>query len=192
MSLPGLADALAADLDACPSARLDIVGVSLGAGVAAELARKLHSRVRSVSLIGMGGSDHRRRQARSPIEPPDPAALHDNLRAFASRMLSPDASEEQLTEIWQMACSTRYESVVALFDLLGRYPSVREQVSGLTPATLIATGEHDCMCDPATLRSAAALIGASFATIPCAGHLAPYEQPQRTAALLEAFLCTHE
>lgn len=65
---------------------------------------------------------------------------------------------------------------------------MRESTAKLTLPVLAVVGDQDNATPPETLKATAALCGAAFELIPDAGHLPCVEQPEATAALLNAFL----
>ena len=71
------------------------------------------------------------------------------------------------------------------FDLSADLPRI-------AAPTLVVAGEKDTLTPPTGMEEIAALIpGAELRRIPDTGHMIPVEQPERLAALLDAFLNKH-
>jgi non-heme chloroperoxidase len=80
-------------------------------------------------------------------------------------------------------------SLGATLDMCRQQGQFMDRLSAIRAATLVIGGRHDPMLPPEVLRQAIVnpIAGARLATLDC-GHEIPLEQPQETAALIEAFL----
>jgi pimeloyl-ACP methyl ester carboxylesterase len=178
-----------------------VVGLSLGAAMALELAIRMPSRVRSLVLIGggAGGPD--------TVLPPAGDALRaidgvwrDTLRqrrlwpaaaVFSARFRreQPDrvahympAFSRHLAPPW-----ASWWQLVAIANF-GRHASLRR----VRAPTLVLHGDEDVMSPPANARLLAEGIpGAELHIVPGAGHALPMELPEETARLIVAWVRRH-
>ncbi len=188
MTLEGLARSAADALDTLP-APWDLVGLSLGAGVAVEIARLRPAAVRSLCLISAGRAVRRR--------PDEVQAMKDRLaaegraamaRGFAGRMMAPGADPGLARRVEAMALAPSDETVGALYDLLADYPPVLDRAAALPVPLLIIAGALDANVDPDRLRAMASPEPRCAVLIAedC-GHLPNLERPAEVNAALAAF-----
>jgi non-heme chloroperoxidase len=85
--------------------------------------------------------------------------------------------------------TTPEASLGATLDMCRQGGQFIDRLSAIQAPTLVIGGRHDPMLPPAVLRQAiiSQIAGARLATLD-SGHEIPLEQPQQTAALIEAFL----
>lgn len=172
----------------------DLVGLSLGAGVAVEVARLRPVAVRSLCLISAGRAVKRTHQ--------DIQVMKDRLasggraamaQGFAERMLAPDADDHLVARVQAMALAPSDETVCALYDLLGDYPAVLEMAVALYTPILIIVGERDASVDRDRVRDLRSQSPRRDVLIAegC-GHLPNLERPQMINAALAAFWASIE
>lgn len=173
-------------LDALKLPRVHVVGISIGAWMAAELAAIAPARVERLVLVnplglwlGDAGGE-------------DPFAQHPG---FPSQVLfsSPDMRKTYLLE-GRDKMDAHVDELLALraaAKFLWPIPDtgVNRRLARIAVPTLVATSECDRIV-PAAYGPAwrDAIVGARLTTLPGAGHLAELEQPEAFAGLVGAFL----
>jgi 3-oxoadipate enol-lactonase len=188
-----LAGDAAAVLDAAGLERAHVLGVSLGGMAAQELALSRPERVDRLVLVsttpGARGHTMPSRTVALMLEAPllPPAVA---LRRFVENALGPAAGTELVERIvayrtanppdpagWQAQAAAG-----ATFDALARLPEI-------AAPTLVVHGTEDAVVDPQNGDLLARSIpGARLELLPGCGHLASWEQPERLATLVKAFL----
>jgi 3-oxoadipate enol-lactonase len=191
-SIGDLSDDLATLLDALGAPTTHVVGLSLGGMIAQQFALAYPSRVDTLTIADSTGGT-----------PPENRALW-NQRAHTARSegmaaLVPSTLARWLTPDFQAA---HPEAVEPIREVLSRTPpegfamacealrefDLRGQHRAIRCPTLAVAGRHDTGTPPASTQAIAdAIEGARFEVLDAA-HLAPVEQSQRFAALLESFL----
>lgn len=202
---PVSAALLAADaarvLDQRDIAAAHVVGLSMGAAIALELAIRMPGRVKSLVLVGGGAGGP------STVRP----ALRDAAAALGSMAL--DSARHR--QMWAAALlfSERFRAehpdrvaqympyfardrapawasawqLVAM-ACFGRSSSLRR----VRAPTLVLHGSEDAMSPPGNARLLAAGIpGAELCIVPGAGHAVPLEHPEATARLLLDWVRRH-
>jgi pimeloyl-ACP methyl ester carboxylesterase len=179
-----------------------VVGLSMGAGVALELAIRMPHRVKSLVLVGGG--------AGGPATPrPSPQAvagtvgrvLSDTARHRrlwpAAALFSPRYRDEHPDEVAEyMPFFARHRAppwatgwqtlAVACFGRRGALARVRAP-------TLVLHGGRDVMAPVAGARLLAdGIPGAELHVVPGAGHAVPLEQPGASARLLVEWVRRHQ
>ncbi|WP_322995837.1 alpha/beta fold hydrolase [Castellaniella sp.] len=194
LSLDLLAAQVLAAAQAAGADRFDLVGFSLGACVAAQLAATHPGRVRSLTLLaGFSHGQTPRMQMQSELwlnlirnDPHDFARLillTGFSPAFLDRM-----DETQLTQ-WADAVvvSNRWEGIIRQIMLDMRL-DIRALLPRITAPTLVIGCAHDAMVPKEHARALTdAIPGARYAELD-SGHLAPFEQPEAFLDLLTTFI----
>lgn len=184
-----MADAVLAAMDG-PAA---VIGFSMGAIVAAEMARRGGSAVAALGLVAFNAAaDLPERAAVRPRQQEDVRAgrlatvvaeeLKPNYLAEANRQ-----DRELLGLVMDMAVELGPEVFVRQSEALRLRDDLRPALRRLRVPVFLACGSDDRLCPPAWHREWAGMIGpnARMIEIAEAGHLLPLEQP---AVLGEALL----
>ncbi len=192
LTLPRMADAVGRALkNINPSCSIDVIGLSLGGGVAVELAHSMPEKIRTVCLIGVGGLGNRAsknsakgtRQNRSMELGPDQFA-----ETFANRMLTSEASPGVRQTVIDAVKSTSPETTTALAELLADYPDVIGRARTLQLPVLALCGESDAMVSYDDLVHAfSGTPNVIIDSIKKTGHLVPMEAPETLAKILSEF-----
>ena len=173
-------------LDALGVDAAHVVGVSIGAWMAAELAALAPHRVRALALVNPLGLW----LEEAPGE--DAFAQHPG---FPSRVLfSSKGMREQFLFEGREKLEAHVDELLALragAKFLWPIPEtgVRKRLPRIRARTLVVTSEHDVIVPAAhgpTWQQA--IRGAELATLPQSGHLAELEQPAAFAKLIGDFL----
>ncbi|THG33509.1 alpha/beta fold hydrolase [Naasia lichenicola] len=178
-AIDGAADQVIAALEAiAPGRRVDLVGVSLGATIAARVAAR--DRVARLVLIG-GWLDVTERQRRfARLHGAAPAALRDQLlgyAAFSSAGLDETASHSIAGSAWSGARMALLASV-----------SLADVVAGVQTPTLVIGCADDAIVPREQSRALfAALDDSRYAELD-SGHAALAERPIEVLQLIEEFL----
>jgi pimeloyl-ACP methyl ester carboxylesterase len=197
-----IAEMASATLDAMhePAA---VIGFSMGAIVAAEMARRAPSRVAALGLVAFNASADL--PERAAVRPRQQAAVRDGrLAAIVSDELKPNylaaanrSDALLLHQIMEMAQALGPDAFVAQSEALRLRADLRSALPAFAMPVLLACGSEDRLCPPEWHRRWAAMIGSNgrFVEIAGAGHLLPMERPAELAdALLrwltEETLCT--
>lgn len=191
--LAGQVAAAAADAGA---ARFHLVGFSLGAGIAVQIAAERPGLVRSLVLIGgFASADDARLQLELRLWRDLIRTDRDALaRLFLLSGFSPEAlaalGESGIAEALALAGGLRWDGMARQIEL-DLTLDVRAEAARVSAPTLVVGGTHDQMVPPAHARALATLIrGSRYAELPT-GHLAPVERPDALADLLVPFLRAH-
>jgi pimeloyl-ACP methyl ester carboxylesterase len=169
------------------------IGFSMGAIVAAEMARRAPSRIAALGLVAFNASaDLPERAAVRPRQQQDVRAgrlaeivadeLKPNYLAAANR-----GDAAMLQTVMEMALALGPDAFVAQSEALRLRDDLRPGLPALAMPVLLACGSEDRLCPPEWHRRWAEMIGpnARFSEIHGAGHLLPLERPH---ALAEALL----
>ena len=188
-SIAAMAEAVRTTIDEPVAA----IGFSMGAIVAAELARRSPDQVAALGLVAFNASADL--PERAAVRPHQQAAVRDGkLEAIVADELKPnylaDANRGEaqlLATVMHMARALGPQAFVAQSEALRQREDVRPALPHLAMPVMLACGSEDRLCPPEWHRRWAAMIGSSarFVEIPAAGHLLPLEQPH---ALAEALL----
>lgn len=182
-------------LDALGIERAHLVGNSMGAGIAAELAIRRPERVRSLALLGSTGpaatpSEFDRALARGD-NPLVPRSLEqaDALLALAAARMPPLPRAVRRYVGWQRCADA--ERLAALFEGWQARPPLTADPGALariSAPTLVVHGELDRVIDPSTgLALGRAIPGAEVRILRDLGHGPQIEAPRRSGALLNRF-----
>jgi pimeloyl-ACP methyl ester carboxylesterase len=178
-------------MDALGLARADVVGLSLGGWLAAELALRHPDRVGRLVLADAAGT-------RVPgVERPDlfmagPARARELLFADPAsplaRQLVPDVPPPERLEA---ALRGREAAARLLWNTAVPYRKLTSRLGRIKAPTLVVWGAEDRLL-PLPLGEAyrRGIPGARLETLDRCGHLPPFEQPERFARLVLDFLQT--
>lgn len=173
-----------------------VVGFSMGAIVASELARSSPERVAALGLIAFNASaDLPERAAVRPRQ--QEAVRQGGLETIVSEELKPNyladsnrSDRHLLTTVMAMARALGPAVFVAQSEALRLRDDLRPALPQFEMPVLLACGSEDRLCPPDWHRRWATMIGlhAQFSEIPAAGHLLPLEQPDALADALLGWL----
>lgn len=190
--LDDLADWVTMTLDLLEGAGLegaDLIGVSVGGMLAAEVAAFSRAAVRRLVLVAPFGLF----DAREPItdvfaqKPQDvPALLSAKPEAVAAHLAAPDGIE--MAE-WMITLNRASEAAARLLWPLGDR-GLRKRLHRITAPALLVWGEQDRVVPPRYAERFVEPIGGQVETrlIPGAGHLADLDAPDEVAAAVRGFL----
>lgn len=193
-----LASDAAALLDArVPGTPAHVVGLSMGASIAQELALLAPARVRSLTLVSaFAGVEPRLREllaawrAIYPLVPPGAFQRQANAWLFSWRFFErPNAAASVVTYAERQASPAEW--FVSQIDAsLGH--DMRERLGAIAAPTLVVSGAEDIMVPPRLGRDLAARIpNAQFLEIPDAGHSVNLEAQRPFNEAVLAFLQAH-
>ncbi len=177
-------------LDATPGP-LQVVGHSMGARVAMEMARLAPDRVRRLALLDTGIHPLRPGEAEKRAEIVNFANEH-GMTALAQRWLpgmvhrqTPELMADLTQMVERMTPAIHARQIEAL---IGR-PVAAEYLPQITCPVLLVVGEQDQWSPVSQHRDMLDLLpNARLEIIPGAGHFAPVEAPDQLADLLADFL----
>ena len=166
-----------------------LVGASLGAWIAAEMATKSVERISRVVLIGPIGL---KLGSRDRLDIPDVFAMSDAALARATyhdlRHAAFEPASRSDDELAAIARNRESFALIAWEPYLHN-PKLRHRLQRVARPTLILRGENDGLVQDWYAEAYAGLIpGAVLHTVPAAGHLPHLEQPDRFFASVLAFL----
>lgn len=195
-SIAAMADAVLAEIDR-PAV---VVGFSMGAIVAAELARRAPDRVAALGLVAFNASADL--PERAAVRPRQQAAVREGrLEAIVADELKPNylaaanrRDAELLAVVMEMARALGPEAFIAQSEALRLRGDLRPALPGLAMPVLLSCGSEDRLCPPEWHRRWAELIGtnARVVEIAAAGHLLPLEQPHALADALIGWLAEEQ
>ena len=172
------------------------VGFSMGAIVAAELARIGPERIMALGLVAFNASFDL--PERAAVRPRQQAAVRaGHLEAIVADELKPNylaAQNKQdphlLATVMEMARALGADAFIAQSEALRLRRDLRPALRGFSMPVLLACGSEDHLCPPQWHREWADLIGdnARVVEVPGAGHLLPLEQPHALADALIGWL----
>ena len=167
-----------------------VVGFSVGAWLALEMASKNSLRIKQLVLAGAVGVKFGGAYDRD-IED---IYFHpaDRVRAmrFHDPAKDPHADMTGLTKPQALGVARQREAITKLcWDPYLHNPALRRRLNRVTPRTLVVWGAKDGMTPPKYGRALARTLPyAAFVSIPRAGHLPHIEQPELFGQALDAFL----
>jgi pimeloyl-ACP methyl ester carboxylesterase len=188
-SLRGSAEDVVAFLDAVGLARAVLLGSSSGGYVAQQVAVDHPARVAGLVLVGAPRSLHGRPPFADEVDrlhdPVDPAWVRASLSWFPLVQPVPAWYLED-----RVADGARVPAHVWRASLHGLTDAVPPTASGPVPVpALVLWGAEDDLLPRAEQEAlCAALPGSRFLALPATGHLVLWEQPERVAAELTAFV----
>lgn len=176
-------------LDALELERTDLVGLSLGGWLAAELALRHPARVNRLVLVDAAG-------LRVPgvprgnifmATPPQARALlfYDPTSTLATTLVPDAPPPERLPAILR----GREAAARLLWNPHTAWRKLTSRLWRIQTPTLVVWGENDHLLPLAYGEAyAAGIPGAKLVTLERCGHLPPFEQPERFLEAVEAFL----
>lgn len=177
-----------------------LVGFSMGAIVAAELARRSPERVAALGLVAFNASgDLPERAAVRPRQQDEVRQGH--LEAIVADELKPNylaeanrGDTELLATVMGMARALGPEAFIAQSEALRRREDLRPVLAGFGMPVLLACGSEDQLCPPEWHRRWADAIGSNAQVIEIAGagHLLPLEQPRPLADAMVGWLAKEQ
>lgn len=194
-SVPGMADR------ALKKARgkLLLVGFSMGAIVALQMARQQPERIAGLALIGLNaGADLPERAAHRPLQQAE--VRGGGLERVLVQELKPNYLALQnrgdaalLALLRDMGMALGPEVFVAQSEALRTRPDLRPVLRAYPGPVLLMCGAEDSLCPPAWHRDWAALAQDSvFHEIAGAGHMLPLEDAPAVASALGDWLSQKE
>lgn len=180
-SIAAMAQAVLAEQEA----PIIAVGFSMGAIVAAEMARCAPQRVAALGLIAFNASADL--PERAAVRPRQQAGVRaGRLAEIVADELKPNYLAESnrrnaalLETVMQMALTLGPDVFVAQSEALRLRDDLRPALPGIRVPVLLACGAEDRLCPPEWHRQWASAVGsrARFEEIGGAGHLLPLERP---------------
>lgn len=183
-TIAGYALDIVALLDALVIDRAIVLGHSMGGAIAQWLALEHGERISALILAGTG--------ARLPVNPALITGIVEAPEATISSivrwMWSKQAPEDLKQQSADILLATDSAVIQADFTACDRF-DVSRRLAEIAVPTLILGGEKDKMT-PLSLSQALArgIAGSELAAVPKAGHMLLLEQPDRCAALIDAWL----
>jgi pimeloyl-ACP methyl ester carboxylesterase len=172
------------------------LGFSMGAIVAAEMARRAPERIAALGLVAFNASaDLPERAAARPRQQNE--VRQGRLREIVADELKPNYLAEAnrrdadlLDTVMHMALGLGPAIFLSQSEALRLRADLRPALPALAMPVLLACGTEDRLCPPEWHRQWAQLIGpnASVVEIREAGHLLPLEQPNSLADALLGWL----
>jgi 3-oxoadipate enol-lactonase len=195
LTFPGMAAALAADLDALGIDRAVLLGHSIGGMVAQELAATTPERVRALILSATTGAfgsrdgSFQREFVQARLGPLDAGQTMAEMAAVASpRLLGSAAAPEAAPELVRLMSEVPEATFRPAIRCLVTFDR-RADLARIAVPTLLIAGEEDTNAPLKTMtRMAEAIPGARLEVLPRIGHLAPLECPDRYADIVRRFL----
>jgi 3-oxoadipate enol-lactonase len=195
LDFPGLAAALAADLDALGIDRAVVLGHSIGGMVAQELAATSPHRVRALILsattavFGSRDGSFQRAFVQARLGPLDAGQTMAQMAAEVSpRLLGSAAAPEAapaLVKLMSEVPEATFRAAVACLVTFNR----RAELERVAVPTLMIAGEEDTNAPlKAMTRMAEVVPGSRLEVLSRTGHLAPLECPDRYAEIVRRFL----
>jgi len=173
-----------------------VVGFSMGAIVAAEMALRAPDQIAALGLIAFNASDDL--PERAAVRPRQQAEVRSGrLAEIVADELKPNylakanrSNAELLELVMRMALELGPEVFATQSEALRTRRDLRPAMPGLAMPVLLSCGSHDTLCLPAWHRRWTGMIGphARFNEIAGAGHLLPLEQPEALADALLGWL----
>lgn len=173
-----------------------VVGFSMGAIVAAELARIKPERITALGLVAFNASSDL--PERAAVRPRQQGAVRmGHLEAIVADELKPNYLADQnkqdphlLATVMEMARALGAEAFIAQSEALRLRRDLRPALREFSMPVLLACGSEDHLCPPQWHRQWADMIGdnARVVEVPGAGHLLPLEQPHALADALIGWL----
>lgn len=170
--------------------RVHLVGLSLGGWVAADLAVRDSSRLKSLTLMDAPGIHVPDAGGLDPFLLTDEQAVRANYFGekiadeAVARMLAPENEDVRLSNqrlVAKLAWQPRYHD-----------PQLQRWLGRVRVPTLILWGENDRLFPPAYAEAwHKAIAGSRVVVVPRCGHLPIQEQPEAFAAAVRAF-CLEE
>jgi len=184
-SLRLFADDAVGLLTALGIARADVLGWSMGAITALEMAAAYPERVGKIVAYGAAADPGPVNAAIDRFNRMTPAA-------FVSQLFPRDWAEAHpgaASRLPKPARAPDPESVRRQREALAAWPGFGDRLSGLGKDVLLVVGRDDAVTPPEqSLKLAGLISGAWLAQFPDAGHWLMYQMPDALAGLVEIFL----
>jgi len=195
LTFPGLAAALAADLDALGIERAVVLGHSIGGMVAQELAATSPHCVRALILsattavFGSRDGSFQREFVKARLGPLDAGRTMAQMAAQAApRLVGSAAAPEAAPELVRLTSEVPEVTFRAAIRCLVTFDR-RADLARISVPTLLIAGEEDTNAPLKTMtRMAEVVPGARLEVLRGIGHLAPLECPDRYADIVRRFL----
>ena len=195
LTFPGLAAALATDLDAMGVERAVVLGHSIGGMVAQELAATFPQRVQALILsattavFGSRDGAFQREFVKARLGPLDAGGTMAAMAAdFAPGLVGSAAEPEAapaLVKLMSEVPEATFRAAVACLVTFNR----RAELERIAVPTLLLAGDEDSNAPLKTMtRMAEVVAGAGLEVLSGIGHLAPLECPDLYAGLVRRFL----
>lgn len=186
-SLPSLAADILAFADALSLRRFHLVGHSLGAGVALQLALDAPARVATLTVIAPPWADGMPDELNQPERQ---ALLKERPEFFAQaiRAMAPTAPDDAL---WQrLVAEGHAQRLAAALGNMAALSAWRpgDGLAAITAPTLVIGGALDPLVTPAAVERTAAAIGVAPLILEHVGHSVNLEDPDRFMELLASHL----
>jgi 3-oxoadipate enol-lactonase len=194
-SLDGYAKNVLHLLDHLEIAQAVFVGLSMGGYILFSIYRHYANRVKAMVLAdtrAQADSEEGRAGRQSMAE----VAFKDGAPAIADimlpKLLAPSTIQERpeiVEQVRQMILQTSTAGIVVDLVAMAARPDSTDLLSRITCPTLVIVGEDDQATPIAESQYIAQRIpGATFVTIPQAGHLSNFEEPAAFNQALKSFL----
>src|SRR5262249_19164750 len=174
---------------------VNVVGVSLGAWIAAELATRYPDRFKRLVLGAPAGiwlDDHPMTDLFALMGKPErlrPVLFHDPGSMLAKIVVPDEPPEEMMVEMYKAASATARLA----WNPPGHNPKLAGRLRRIKSPTLILWGDDDKMIPTAYAEAWAGLItGARTTLIPNCGHLLMFESEKDFVAAIAGFLSEDE
>jgi pimeloyl-ACP methyl ester carboxylesterase len=195
LDFPGLASALAADLDALGIERAVLLGHSIGGMVVQELAATIPERVRALILsattaaFGSRDGSFQSEFVQARLGPLDAGRTMAEMAAKAApRLVGSAAAPEAAPELMRLMSQVPEATFRAAIRCLVTFDR-RADLARIAAPTLLIAGEEDTNAPLKTMtRLAEAISGSRLEILSGIGHLAPLECPDRYAGIVRQFL----
>jgi pimeloyl-ACP methyl ester carboxylesterase len=186
---------LAAVLDAEGVARASVVGLSIGASAAMELAIARPERVERLVLLAATGEEETAGGAAGVVLPvilrlfgARPSVVRRALPVLFGRSFRAESPEIVAARAERIRRLSRRGAAFGARAWIGR-PRLLERLAAVRAAALVVVGEEDRACPaPCGERVREAIPGARIAYVSRAGHTMTVERPEETGRLIEEFL----
>jgi 3-oxoadipate enol-lactonase len=192
-AIADLADDLAALLDELGIERAAVLGMSMGGYTALAFAVRHPARLTALVLCdtrAAADSNETRKARDGAIGRIRATGSGPYLDGSLARLLSPAASPE-LVAFLRARAETRPASLIAGIEALRDRVDRTNELDAIRVPTLAIRGGDDQVTPADDMqRMAAAIPGATFVTLPGAGHLSHIEAPDGFEQALTAFLAT--
>lgn len=194
-SIPIFAEDVRETLDALEVERAVLAGCSMGGYTIFEFWRRYPERVQGIILCDTrpDADPEPARQKRMEqirrVEAHGTADMPDSVSQALPGETTRKAKPELIREIRQWVSEVPPATVVGTLKALAQRADSLPTLKTINVPTLVVIGQEDTVSPIELGRTMAESIpGAKLVTIPQAGHLAPFENPQAVNAAIEEFL----
>jgi 3-oxoadipate enol-lactonase len=190
LSIADLAEDAAAVLEGIGAREALFVGLSIGGLIGQQLAHARPDLVGALVLMDTAAKIGAPEMWQSRIDGIARGGIASLAEPILERWFTPEfrASRPGELALWRnMLCRTTSEGYAGCCAAIAG-ADLTETTRALTLPVMAMAGDQDGSTPPDLVAATAALCGAPFHVIGGAGHLPCVEQPQATAALINAFL----